>query len=331
MSNNDLPNLDAAVQNADAAASSSASAEPSSSAAAATPSITGSGTSGKASGAASITGTATTTTGAGLTGLPTLSNAIQPVTATIPPTANAPFMKESSLPEGTVFIVVGAILGFMALSVLLWRGLVAWSLHRSVQRASQHRNVVDTKAMFRSPAPAAPFYKYSDRDSTVSVSGNAAKGGRRPARPTTANGGADRASLFFSPTAGAAGGGLAQPGNRGSSYLPAGYYASGTAAAANGSSQVHLGQGQPAISLTNLRPESQGYNRARSMGHSPPDSPFLVGERNHMASSSTLNLSHGYGGNERAPSAYLEDMFDSDPVPPLPGHERGHANSQPRH
>ncbi|PBP25118.1 hypothetical protein BUE80_DR004075 [Diplocarpon rosae] len=307
------------------------SAAQASAAAAVTPAITSSETPSEASRTASITGTATATTGGGLSGLPKLSNAIQPVTATIPPTANAPFMKQSNLPEGTVFIVVGSILGFMALSVLLWRGLVAWSLHRSVQRASQNQNMADTKAMFRTPPPAAPFYKYSDRDSSVCVSGMAARGGKRPARPTTANGGADRASLFFSPTAGAAGGGLNQPGNRGSSYLPAGYYASGSAAAANGSSQIHLGQGQSAISLTNLKSDSQGYSRARSVGPSPPDSPFSVGERAHMASSSTLNLSHGYGGNERAPSAYLEDMFDSDHAPPMPGQDRAHSNSPARH
>ncbi|PVH70984.1 hypothetical protein DL98DRAFT_118815 [Cadophora sp. DSE1049] len=287
--------------------------------------ITGSGTTGQASGATSITGSAVTTGGA-LTGLPKLSGAIQPVTASVPPTANAPFMQQSNLPDGTVFIVVGAILGFMAISVLLWRGLVAWSLHRSVKRAAQHQNMADTKALFRTPAPPAPFYKYSDRDSTISLSGLGPKGGKKGARPTTAPGGASTSSLFFSPTAGAAGAGLANPGNRGSNYLPAGYYASGTASVANGQSQVHLGH-QPAISLSNLGPQSQGYSRARSMGPSPPDSPFIVGQGNHLASSSTLNLNQGYGGNERAPSAYLEDLFDGENAPPLPGQGQPRGNS----
>ncbi len=241
-------------------------------------------------------------------------------------------MQQSTLPDGTVFIAVGAILGFMAMSVLLWRGLVAWSLHRSVKRASQHQNMTDTKALFRTPAPPAPFYKYSDRDSTISLSGLGSKGGKKGGRPTTAPGAASVSSLFFSPTAGAAGAGLANAGNRGSSYLPAGYYASGTAAAANGQSQVHLGQGhQPAISMSNLGPPSQGYSRARSMGPSPPDSPFVAGQ-GHMASSSTLNLSQGYGGNERAPSAYLEDLFDGENAPPVPGSNlRGNTNSPGRY
>ncbi|KAH7306061.1 hypothetical protein BKA65DRAFT_373239, partial [Rhexocercosporidium sp. MPI-PUGE-AT-0058] len=289
------------------------------------PTITGSGTTGQASGATSITGSAVATGGA-LTGLPKLSGAIQPVTASVPPTANAPFMQQSTLPDGTVFIIVGAILGFMAISVLLWRGLVAWSLHRSVKRASQHQNMADTKALFRAPAAPAPFYKYSDRDSTISLSGLGHKGGKKGARPTTAPGGASTSSLFFSPTAGAAGAGLANPGNRGSNYLPAGYYASGASAIANGQSQVHLGH-QPAISLSNLGPQSQGYNRARSMGPSPPDSPFIAGQSAHMTSSSTLNLNQGYGGNERAPSAYLEDLFDGENAPPIPGQGPARAAS----
>ncbi|KAL2068582.1 hypothetical protein VTL71DRAFT_14919 [Oculimacula yallundae] len=292
--------------------------------------ITGSGTTGQASGATSITGTAVTTGGA-LTGLPKLSGAIQPVTASVPPTANAPFMQQSTLPDGTVFIIVGAILGFMAISVLLWRGLVAWSLHRSVKRASEQQNMADTKALFRTPAAPAPFYKYSDRDSTISLSGLGPKSGKKGARPTTAPGGPSTSSLFFSPTAGAAGAGLNQPGNRGSNYLPAGYYASGSSAVANGQSQVHLGGGgghQPAISLSNLGPQSQGYSRARSMGPSPPDSPFMPAQQGQGNSSSTLNLNQGYGGGGRPPSAYLEDLFDGENgQPPLPPPGQGPMRS----
>ncbi|KAI9046487.1 hypothetical protein LZ554_009234 [Drepanopeziza brunnea f. sp. 'monogermtubi'] len=281
--------------------------------------ITGSGTTGQATGAVSITGAGTSTTGGALTGLPKLSGVVQPVTPTVPPTTNAPYMQQSSLPEGTVFIVVGAILGFMAISVLLWRALVAWSLHRSVKRASQQPNMTDTKAMFRTPGPAAPFYKnYSDRDSTISLSGVGGKSGKK-ARPTPTQGNADRASLFFSPTAGAAGAGLATgAGNRASSYLPAGYYASGTASAANGSSQVML-----------------GYSRARSMGPSPPDSPYSAGasERQYLQSASSLNLNQGYGGGDRRPSAYLDDLFDREGGGVLGGmeHRRAHSNSPGRY
>jgi len=50
-----------------------------------------------------------------------------------------------------------------------------------------------------------------------------------------------------------------------------------------------------------------------------------------MASSSTLNLNQGYGGNERAPSAYLEDLFDGENPPPVPGHARGNSASPARY
>jgi hypothetical protein len=232
-------------------------------------------------------------------------------------------MQTSNLPEGTVFIAVGAILGFFGFSVLMWRGLVAWSLHRSVKRAAQHQNMAaDTKALFR--APPAPFYKYSDRDSTISLSGLGHKGGKKANRPSTA-GAASSSSLFFSPTAGAAGAGLSNPGNRGSNYLPAGYYASG--AAAPGNSQSHIpvgGQGHgSSISLSNLGPQ-QGYSRARSID--VPGTPSYASQAG-MTSSSTLNLNRGYGGEERAPSAYLDDLFDGEEPLPLPGHQRGNSAS----
>lgn len=286
--------------------------------------ITGSGTSGQASTAPVITGTTASNDGA-LTGLPTLSGGYVVVAPSVPPTANAPYMQTSNLPEGTVFIVVGAILGFMAMSVLLWRGLVAWSLHRSVKRAANMQNMTDTKEHFRTPA--APFYKsYSDHESTMSLTNltpkGAAKGGKKSQRPRTGDGNVP-SNLFFSPTATTSGAGLATTGNnRNSSYLPAGYYASGAAAPANGAGHVSIGGHVPSISLSNLGHQSMGYSRARSMGPSPPDSPGYSVDRasRYGGSSSTLNLNAAYGGQERVPSAYLEDLMnDTAPLPP-PGH-----------
>ncbi|TVY38533.1 hypothetical protein LSUB1_G002893 [Lachnellula subtilissima] len=250
----------------------------------------------------SITGDSTSTDGGALpSGLPTLSGQYKIVAPSVPPTANAPYMQTSSLPEGTVFIAVGAILGFMAISVLLWRGLVAWSLHRSVKRASLQQNMSDTKALFQAPVPGV-YKNYHDRDSTLSLSGigGGGKRGKRDTKTPTAPHGASSTSLFFSPTAGAA---HSTPGNRASTYLPAGYYAAG---AAQTPSHVSLGGGGggPGISLSNLGPQTGGYTRTRSIGPSPPDSPSLRDSR-HMASSSTLNLNSGYGGEQRAPSAFF--------------------------
>ncbi|EPE32889.1 hypothetical protein GLAREA_05901 [Glarea lozoyensis ATCC 20868] len=301
--------------------------------------ITGSGSSAASITApsitVSITGDATATDGGALTGLPTLSGVYKIYPASVPPTQNAPYMQKSTLPEGTVFIAVGSILGFMALGVLLWRALVAWSLHRSVKRAAMHQNMTDSKALFRTPV--APFYKdYHDRDSTISLGGlgksgkkNKGEKGGLP-RPSTANGLASTSSLFWSPTAGAAAsgtGGLNTAGNRASSYLPAGYYAAGASSPANGQSHISLGHGNN-ISMSNLGPGSAaGLARPRSVGQTPPDSPHLTSSRGHMASSSTLNLNSAYNGDQRAPSAYLEDLFDGENGPPVPGHQHNRTGS----
>lgn len=337
----DLPNLSSATQassgntaattGASSGASSAGTTAGGSTSGTVAATITGGGSAGATTGTVpSITGSSAANTDGGLTGLPTLSGAYKIVAASVPPTQNAPYMQQSSLPEGTVFIAVGAILGFMAMSVLLWRGLVAWSLHRSVKRAALQQNMSDTKALFSAPGPPPPFYKnqYTDRESTISLSGLGAKGNRKSVRPPTAPGARSSTSLFFSPTAGAAAGGLNAAGNRASSYLPAGYYAAGAAQTGNGHSHVSMGGHGPAISLSNLGPQAAGYNRARSMGPSPPDSPSMTASRSaHMASSSTLNLTQGYGGEQRAPSAYLEDLFDGES--PQPG-QGGARDSQHR-
>jgi hypothetical protein len=219
------------------------------------------------------------------------------------------------MPEGTVFIAVGAILGFFALSVLLWRGLVVWALHRSVKRAAMAQNLANEKSLFRAPVPS--FYRYKDHESSLSVA-NLKSTNRKSSRPPTANlnGPVNQSSLFFSPTAGAAGVGNT-PGTRASSYLPAGYYAAGAAQPGNGQGTTHIGQ-QPSISMTNLAGR-ESYARARSVGPSPPGTPDF--SPHHRPSNSTSHLMQAPGG-QRAPSAYLDDLFDRDDGPPVPGHNQ---------
>ncbi len=223
-------------------------------------------------------------------------------------------MQKSNLPEGTVFICVGAALGFIALVVLAWRGLVAWSLHRSVRRAAiaQSSKYGGETKKGRYKPPPSQFYS-TGPGSTLSLDHLASsRGGSKTNTPS-------RGSLFFSPTAGA---GMQTPGNRGSGYLPAGYYAAGNAAAGGGTGMTHLGGGNP-TSLGTLRPKSPRYSRAQSVGPSPPISPGLSPNRSGeaaygrpstaglstQASTSTLNLSAPPQG--RAPSAYLEDLFEN--------------------
>ncbi|KFY22852.1 hypothetical protein V493_06283 [Pseudogymnoascus sp. VKM F-4281 (FW-2241)] len=251
----------------------------------------------------------------GLSDAPPIPGAFTIPVAQVPPTLNAPFMQVSKLPAGTVFIVVGAILGFLALAVILWRGLTVWALKRSVKRAAKGNNTQDTKALLNFRPPAAPVYnRYSDRDSTLSLA-NLRKS-PKPTRPTTSNGAAPGQSLFFSPTAG--GSSMLNPGNRNSGYLPSGYYAAGASVPGNGSGMAHLGgsglTAREVISLSNLGPQSKGYARAQSLGTTPPDSPRVGpalspgAQHGVHLSTSTLDLTQRPGG--RAPSAYLEDLFD---------------------
>lgn len=218
-------------------------------------------------------------------------------------------MQKSTLPQGTVFIAVGAILGAFGVAILIWRSVVACLLHRSVRRATLAQQLANDKSNFA--PPAAPFYKYSDQASSLSL-GNAQTPGRGAARkpfrapiPSIPS----QSNLFYSPTAAA---GTANSANRESRFLPAGFYASSAASPLNGHGH--------SISLTNLRPDSRGIPRA--VESSPPDSPNPVPPQDlgrRHPSSSTLNLNRPTSG--RAPSAYLEDLLADQPEQfPPPGH-----------
>lgn len=112
------------------------------------------------------------------------------------------------------------------------------------------------------------------------------------------------------------------PGPRGTGYLPAGFYAAGNSALGGGSGMAHIGGGS-----SNLGNQNSRYTRARSMGPSPPLSPSLPPSRGEdvslrrpstagltlHASNSSLNLSAPHA---RAPSAYLDDLFENHPPGP---------------
>lgn len=246
-------------------------------------------------------------------GLPSLPGGFSYPAPSVPPTANAPFMQKSSVPEGTIFIAVGAVLGFVALVVLAWRALVAWSVNRSVKRAALQSYSADAKSLL-GPRRKSAMYSQT-RGSSISLE----KLGPNHHRSVTATskGHTPNASLFFSPTAGA---GMHTPMNRQSGYMPAGYYAAGNATPGGGSGMTHIGGNTPS-----LRPHSQTYTRRKSEP-TPPGSPDLPPSRGQDArpnrlsnpgtstygpSTSSLNLSTQ--PQVRTPSAYLEDLFESHP------------------
>ncbi|PGH11491.1 hypothetical protein AJ79_04866 [Helicocarpus griseus UAMH5409] len=234
--------------------------------------------------------------------LPSLPPLFQIPTPQVPPggAAGAPYLQPSTVPEGTIFIAVGAALGVFGLAVFAWRALVAWSINRSVRRAATRPNQTDATALLSKRKSGVYRQPPGASMSMEKMGGSSARHSTLPPRTHTPN-----ASLFFSPTAGA--NMHAASGNRGSSYLPAGYYAAGSATPGSGSGMAHAGQ---SIGLSPLGPQSQGYARTRS---TPPASPSLPptsrGHEQLYPSTSSLNLSAAPQG--RAPSAYLEDLFEN--------------------
>lgn len=290
-----------------------------------------------------------------LTGLPTIAGVGIPLMI-VPDTAAAPYMQKSSLPDGTVFICVGAALGAFGAAILLWRGLVAWSLHRSVKRAAVAQNMADLKAMSAVPgAKKRGMYNVVGANSNMSLDhlSAAPTGTSKPpkpfASPTAGTPPRSTSNLFFSPTAGGTAGGAAgfrdSVANRSSGYLPAGYYPTGNSQAAGGNPMTHVGGHGPHLSTHSLA--TPGNRFSSRSGISPPGSPSLppsrgydrappsrdgisVYNRNSVAtlgnqggrgiyghdqgnpSQLSLNVPGGTSvAGGRAPSAYLEDLFEN--------------------
>ena len=245
-----------------------------------------------------------------LTDLPTLTGAFNYPPPSVPPTSQAPYMQRSSLPEGTVFIAVGAALGFFAMVIIAWRGLVAWSINRSVRRSatkgytSVGESSYDKTDKRKSGlySTVAPVGSTMSLEKLVSTNRTGTSGSKNPK---------DDSNLFFSPTAGA---GMHTAGNRNSGYLPSGYYASTTAAP--GSVAGDRG--------SKLRPHSGVYASPRYLDPSPPDSPDVRPSTAGLSvgdSRSSLNLSTTT--HNRAPSTYLDDLMSAPPLLPQHGNVSG--------
>ncbi|CAA9962294.1 hypothetical protein PTMSG1_05670 [Pyrenophora teres f. maculata] len=325
-----------------AATTTAASSAPQSSQAATSQAVTTTSTS------TATTAQAATTSVFNLAGAPTLAGVGIP-DVKVPDTAAAPFMQKSNLPDGTVFICVGAILAVFGAAVLVWRSLVAWSLHRSVKRAAIAQNVADIKSMSAVPGKKRGMYNVVGANSTMSLDHlNAAPIGKSSKTGAGAPAQRSQSSLFFSPTAGGATGVRESMVNRSSTYLPAGYYASGNSAPAAGSPQTYIG-GQIPSNLSALSLNTPGNRFSTRSAISPPESPSLppsrggysrappsrdglsMYNRNSVAtlgqpgntrsmygnaheSASQLSLNVPGGSNVpggRTPSGYLEDLFEN--------------------
>ncbi|KAK5707393.1 hypothetical protein LTR17_020736 [Elasticomyces elasticus] len=361
----DVPDLSTATLTT----TSSSSASPTSSSTTSAPTTTSAATFVSST----SSGTPTTTNGNSvfhLSDVPTIAGAGIP-TLVIPYTAAAPFMQKSKLPEGTVFIAVGACLAFLGACVLLWRGLVAWSINRSVKRAAtasmrgSEKNGGSTWGGSSGYNPVHGGGGYKDMNgSSMSLDALTSAGTKQPGKPHFRDHEIKRestppAGLFFSPTAQA---GRDVQSSRNSSYLPAGYYASPNAQTAGGAGATTIGgslapyarhstvgpsppasPGPPtsrgstsyrATSRDGLRTQSRDGLRAQSRdglsyGAGSARNSYFDGTQQRQGHSSAMyaqpsssSLMVGIGGTghqqggesglpgSRAPSAYLEDLFE---------------------
>lgn len=288
-----------------------------------------SATDSSSSGAIQTATTTASSAGGLLTNAPTIYGVGVPPLI-VPDTSGAPFMHKSDLPEGFVFIAVGAILAFLGLCVLAWRGLVAWSLHRSVKRTASDRFMSEKKSSYGASTNYSSVYHSADvslehlttKDTAYKERGGQHRRSRSHSKPQRTSRQPPSSSLFFSPTSGAGQGAA----NRISSYLPAGYYASSGSNPAAGSSIANFG-GPPAAGYgrldANTSPPTTPGPRARSGPQSRPQSGY---ERRYDRSTSHDRLDvprreHRRKGNNlrnstnesiaRAPSAMLDDLFDN--------------------
>jgi hypothetical protein len=340
-----LPDLDGSTSEEPTSTTASSTKESTSSSSGSSATSTDASTtdSSSATSAASTTSTgssssgASSTVNAGPTDLPTIAGAGIP-TMVVPYTANAPFMQHSTLPQGTVFIVVGAVLAFLGACVLFWRALVAWSINRSVKQAaiaSVSGNDKATKTWGGSSAGYNPVKGNLYKDAGSNMSLEALNAAGKPLKTDTSRKQPPPDGLFFSPTAhnrmSDAGLGTRPVsqlmGNRSSTYLPAGYYANTSVQPGGGAGSTTIGG--------NLAP----YARNSVYENSPPTTPGHTGNsRNSYLRASSRD---GLGGSRnsyldpspraghssasyntqpqnndglpgsRAPSAYLEDLFDN--------------------
>lgn len=270
--------------------------------------------------------------------MPTLSStsstAVATPTVTVPSNSNNPFMRQSSLPEGTVFIAVGAILGGIVVAIFAWHIALAFIHKRNLKKFTS------TNQVYTAPFMDESKDFYSDTPGTAGAGtfgGHAYRAGgtnRKSLVPgagkDTENSASERtrsminSGLFFSPTAevmnsvnhanqtndsltssiSTAGVGIATNARssvpRASVYMPAGYYGGSQGGAP---SMMSGGRSVRHMSMTN----------ASMTGGPPPGG--AGGRPGSSARMSHLNV--GGGGPEvresvRAPSAYLDDFLGAD-------------------
>lgn len=259
--------------------------------------------------------------------LPTLSTSSTPAFATpiptIPSMANNPYLAQSTLPQGTVFIAVGAILGGLGLAIIGWRMASAVAFRRSIKRSEKSGPVMssiggtDNQTLLYPGDPSRAM----QHDGVYGPAGSMSSDNFRNQSMISSSNGPGGHNLFFSPTAevmntaigntaGTIGGSSVTStfggvGTRNSVYLPAGYYAPGSG----------NGGGGGAASITSRT--TRNFSMAReSMYGNIGNGQTLMGQINGGTNSIRGSTFGGVNGSrnfanesQRAPSAYLDDLL----------------------
>lgn len=265
--------------------------------------------------------------------MPTLSTTGVPVpTVTVPSNEFNPFLRQSTIPEGTVFIAVGSVLGAIALVVIAWNVALA-IIHR---RNTRHFHDIGSD-----PTPLMTDIKDYNHGYNAGNSGAGAGGNNNPEhvggvgmfgahnKDTSRSRSMINSGLFFSPTAQVlnsaqgqnnlnsanpsltssmasttAGVGVIGGPARASTYMPAGYY-DGTG---NGGAR----------SVRHMSMYSMS-NASMGAGHQSTPPPMPSSGLSVPNSASNPRISQLSTGDQqqprqsvRAPSAYLDDFLGVD-------------------
>lgn len=182
--------------------------------------------------------------------------------ATIPSTEGNPFIHNSTLPEGTLFIIFGSVLLAIIVALVVWRVTSVIMMRRAIKRGGQFQTLENTYG--------GPFVDPVAGGDGTELPETVDKKAEARARDKQI-----RQSMFFSPTAQVMNSGSVSQPMVASSYLPAGYYSqpqtgdSGTSSrrpfsVAASSLQVPSSAGQPTIV------SSSGESTRRPARQRPP-------------------------------------------------------------
>lgn len=226
-----------------------------------------------------------------------------------------------------MFIVFGAVLGFLALCLIIWRVAASISFRKAVRRGAYAVPMDQTGGMFGGPGGDKPLlYPGDPTRSGDSVAGGAAGG---PGGSMTSESGRPsfmgRNSMFFSPTADVmtsahmASGSLGGPGSSTATATGTGGAHSSVSSISGVQSAVPGGPGQRSSAYLPAGYYNPGAPAAGSLSSRNAKAMSMRESLYNAPGSARTSVYHGATGaasshrpQQRAPSAYLDDLLGHD-------------------